>query len=124
MIIGLGSDIVEVDRIEKIIKRTPSFINGVFTEREIDHFINKTNKYESAAGIFAAKEAVSKALGSGVRGFGLKDIEITYTELGKPIMKLSEKINNKFTLSEYKIHVTISHTRNNAISFVVIEEVN
>lgn len=124
MIVGIGSDIVEIDRIEKVLKRTPSFLQGAFTEKEIDYFINKKNKYESAAGIFAAKEAVSKALGSGFRGFRVKDIEVLHTELGKPIISLSEKILKKFSINNYKIHVTISHTKNNAISFVVIEEVN
>ena len=124
MIVGIGSDIVEIDRIEKVLKRTPSFLQGAFTEKEIDYFINKKNKYETAAGIFAAKEAVSKALGSGFRGFRVKDIEVLHTELGKPIISLSEKILEKFNIDDHKIHVTISHTKNNAISFVVIEEVN
>ena len=125
MIIGIGTDIVEVERIERAINRTPSFINGVYTENEIEHFSSKgKHKYESASGIFAAKEAVSKALGSGVRGFGLKDIEDNHTEIGMPIIKLSNKIEELFKLNNYKIHVTISHTKENAISFVVIEEVN
>ena len=91
----------------------------------MQHFSSKgKHKYESASGIFAAKEAVSKALGSGVRGFGLKDIEVNHTEIGMPIIKLSNKIEELFKLNNYKIHVTISHTKENAISFVVIEEVN
>lgn len=124
MIIGIGSDIVEVERIEKVIKRTKSFLKGAFTEKEIDYFSGKKNKYESIAGIFAAKEAVSKALNTGIRGFKLKDIEIVHTELGKPIINLSEKVINKFQLENCRVHVTISHTDKNAISFAVIEEVN
>lgn len=125
MIIGIGTDIVEVERIERAINRTPSFINGVYTKNEIAYFESKgKGKYESASGIFAAKEAVSKALGTGVRGFGLKDIEIVHTDIGMPIMKLSNKVEELFKLNNYKIHVTISHTKESAVSFVVIEEVN
>lgn len=124
MIIGIGTDIVEVDRIEKVVERTSNFLNGAFTESERKYVDSKKNKYESIAGIFAAKEAVSKALGTGIRGFRLNDIEINYTELGKPIVSLNKKIVEKFGLGDYKMHVTISHTKKNAISFVVIEEVN
>ena len=52
------------------------------------------------------------------------DIEIKHTKLGKPIINLNDEMKEKFKLNNYKIHVTISHTERNAISFVVIEEVN
>ena len=124
MIIGIGTDIVEVERIEKVVKRTPNFLRGVFTKNEADYFNSKKNKYEVIAGFFAEKEALSKALATGIRGFRLTDIEIKHTKLGKPIINLNDEMKEKFKLNNYKIHVTISHTERNAISFVVIEEVN
>lgn len=124
MIIGIGTDIVEVVRIRKAIERTPSFLKGVFTDNEVEYINSKKNKYETAAGIFTVKEAFSKALGSGIRGFGLKDIEVLHTELGKPIINLSEKVSKKISEEDYRVHVTISHTKENAVSFVIIEEVN
>lgn len=124
MIIGIGTDIVEVERIEKVVKRTPNFLRGVFTKNEADYFNSKKNKYEVIAGFFAAKEALSKALSTGIRGFRLTDIEIKHTKLGKPIINLNDEMKEKFKLNNHKIHVTISHTEKNAISFVVIEEVN
>lgn len=124
MIIGIGTDIVEVVRIRKAIERTPSFLKGVFTDNEVEYINSKKNKYETAAGIFTVKEAFSKALGSGIRGFRLKDIEVLHTELGKPIINLSEKVSKKISEEDYRVHVTISHTKENAVSFVIIEEVN
>ncbi len=123
MIRGIGTDIVKVNRIDKIINRTPSFVEGAFTYLEICYFERKKNKAESIAGIFAVKEAISKALGTGVRGFGLKDIEVTHDELGKPNVRLSDEMIKKFNLNNCKIHVTISHTSEDAIAFIVIEEV-
>jgi holo-[acyl-carrier protein] synthase len=123
MIRGIGTDIVKVKRIEKIISRTPRFVEGAFTYVEICYFESKKNVSESIAGVFAVKEAVSKALGTGVRGFGLHDIEVTHDELGKPNVNISDKIIEKYKLNDCKIHATISHTSEDAVAFVVIEEV-
>ena len=123
MIIGIGTDIVEVNRIKTVVERTPSFLKKAFTDKEIEYFNLKKNKFESIAGTFASKEAVSKALNTGIRGFSLKDIEVIHDELGKPKINLSEKITQKFKLFNHNIHVSISHTETNAIAFVIIEEV-
>lgn len=122
MIIGIGTDIVEVDRITNAIERTPGFINGAFTESEKEYFNSKKNRPETIAGNFAAKEALSKALGTGFRGFGLKDIEVLRDELGKPIATLSAEIIHKFKLEKCKVHVSISHTKTNAIAYALIED--
>ena len=63
MIIGIGTDIIEIDRIKAAIERTPSFLNKAFTEKEIELFKAKGMSVETIAGNFAAKEALSKALG-------------------------------------------------------------
>lgn len=123
MIVGVGTDIIEVERIKIVVERTPSFLKKAFTDKEIEYFNSKKNRYESIAGTFASKEAVSKALNTGIRGFSLKDIEVLHDELGKPKINLSEKITQKFNLFNHNIHVSISHTEANAIAFVVIEEV-
>lgn len=123
MIIGIGTDIVKVERIKRVVERTPNFLKGIFTDKEIEYFNLKKNKYESIAGAFASKEALSKALSTGIRGFSLNDIEVIHDELGKPNINLSDKIIEKFNLYNHNIHVSISHTEDNAIAFVVIEEV-
>ena len=84
---GLGTDIIEIARIEKAIARE-SFLRHVFTEQE-QHWLKEKGKQmpQSAAGLFCAKEAVAKALGTGFRnGLNLKDIEISHTELGAPFV--------------------------------------
>lgn len=121
MIIGVGTDIVQVERIKKAVISTKSFKEKAFTKNEIRYFDIKNNNYETIAGVFAAKEAISKALGTGFRGFGLRDIEIKHDELNKPIACLSDKIIKKFNMAHYCLHVSISHTNSEAIAFVVLE---
>ncbi|MCD8354964.1 MAG: holo-ACP synthase [Clostridia bacterium] len=83
--LGLGTDIVEIDRIQKAIAR-PSFLQHVFTQQEQNWLKEKGNQMpQSAAGLFCAKEAVAKAMGTGFQnGLNLHDIEIAHTELGAP----------------------------------------
>jgi holo-[acyl-carrier protein] synthase len=121
MIIGIGTDIIEINRIEKIMMRTSSFIEKSFTSNEIEYFKLKGLKANVIAGNFAAKEAISKALGTGFRGFGLQDIEVLRDELGKPIVNLSEKIHNLLDIKEFNIYVSISHSKENAIAYAVME---
>jgi holo-[acyl-carrier protein] synthase len=121
MIIGIGTDIIEINRIEKAVKRTNSFIGKSFTDKEIEYFKSKGFKDNVIAGNFAAKEAVSKALGTGFRGFGLKDIEVLRDELGKPVVNLSNKIIRMLDIKEFNMHISISHSRENAIAYVVME---
>lgn len=123
MVVGTGVDIVKVNRIEKAVNRTEGFLKKSFTTKEINYFSIKNNKYETIAGFFAAKEAMSKALGTGIRGFRLNDIEIITNDLGKPEIFLSDKIEKLFNLKSYKVHVSISHTNEDAIAFVILEEV-
>lgn len=122
MIIGIGTDIVEISRIETIMKRTSSFIEKSFTHDEIEYFKSKGLKGNIVAGNFAAKEAISKAIGTGFRGFGLKDIEVLRDELGKPIVNLSEKVHKLVNIKEFNMHISISHSKENAIAYAVMEE--
>ena len=123
MIIGIGTDIIEIDRIEKAIMRTNSFIRKSFTSNEIEYFKLNGLKGNVIAGNFAAKEAISKALGTGFRGFGLQDIEVLRDELGKPVVNLSHKIYELLDIKKFNIHVSISHSKENAIAYAVMEEI-
>ena len=117
-IYGIGTDIIEISRIREAINRTSSFKRKVYTEKEIEYIEKKKEPYASYAGRFAAKEAVSKALGTGVRGFSLNDVEILNDELGKPTVTL---YNNLLNHSEdLKIQISISHSREYAVSTVII----
>lgn len=122
MILGVGTDIIEILRIEEAISNNRNFLNKLFTEKEIQMFKKRKMKSEVIAGNFSAKEAISKTLGTGIRGFSLKDIEILRDELGKPIVHLSENIE-RIIGRDYKINLSISHNNTSAIAFAVLEEI-
>lgn len=122
MICGIGTDIVEIDRIKDILSRNPNFIDRFFDKEEIEYFKSRNLKPEFIAGRFAAKEAVSKALGTGFRGFELKDIVIHRNDLGKPEVILKEKANSiAKSFGNYVVHLSISHSRTNAIAYAILE---
>lgn len=80
-----------------------------------------TLRVESVAGNFAVKEAVSKAVGTGIRGFSFRDIEVFRDELGKPIVRVSSKIEEVIKSKDYLFNVSISHNKTMAIAFVVLK---
>lgn len=122
MIIGIGTDIIEIERISNAIKRNKNFLNKLFTENEINMFESKSMRAEVVAGNFAAKEAISKALGTGIRGFSFKDIEVLRDDLGKPIAKLTEKAESVLANKVYNLNISISHSNLSAIAFAILEE--
>jgi len=115
--LGLGTDIIEISRIEKAIKNL-KFIQKIYTEEEIKLIVLKGNKAETYAGRFAAKESISKALGTGMRKISFSDIEIINNKLGKPIVRFKNSIEdyNK----KYLVEISISHCREYAISTAII----
>lgn len=124
LIVGCGIDLVEIDRIEKIIKRWgDNFTFRIFTPLERKYCEKKkNNKYLSYAGRFAAKEALLKALGLGLRGANWKEIEVNNNEFGQPVIKTSGKLNEialKGGVSKY--FLTISHTKDYALAEVILE---
>jgi holo-[acyl-carrier protein] synthase len=122
MILGIGTDIIEIERIQNAVEKNNNFLNKIFTDKEIEMFKLRNMRYEVIAGNFAAKEAMSKALGTGVRGFSLRDIEVLRDDLGKPIVLISENIKSKIG-TKHKINLSISHNNKDAIAFVILEAV-
>ena len=124
LIIGCGIDLVKIGRIEKIIKRWgDNFNSRIFTSLERNYCEKKKdNKYQSYAGKFAAKEALLKALGLGLRGANWKEIEIKNDELGQPVIGTSGKLKNiALAKGVKKYFITISHTKECAIAQVILE---
>ena len=125
MIIGIGCDILEVQRIQKAIENNPSFCDKLFTPAEIEYCSRKANSYQSYAVRFAAKEAVMKALGTGwSEAVTWLDIEIVVSEKGSPSIVLfgaAKEITDKLQISN--IHLSLSHEKNYAIAFVILEAV-
>ena len=92
-IFGIGTDIVNIKRMEKSLKKNGKpFKNRIFSKHEISYCENKKNPFPYYAKRFAAKEALSKALGTGIRNeISFKDIHINNNKLGKPYIELRGK---------------------------------
>ena len=96
MILGIGIDLLKVSRIEKVLdKYGELFINKVFSSEEIKKNKFNTNIVDKLAKSFSVKEAFVKALGTGfIKGITLKDITLKNQKNGKPIILLSNRVNN------------------------------
>ena len=121
MIVGIGNDIIEIERIEKAISKE-GFKNKIYTQRELENIEKRGNRTETYAGIFSAKEAISKAIGTGVREFSLTDLEILNDDLGKPYVVVSEKLDKiiKSKKDDYQIEISISHSKKYATAMAII----
>lgn len=115
MIKGIGIDIIELERVQEILSRQPKFVERILCDSEKQKFESLTGirKVEFFAGRFAAKEAFSKASGSGIgKLLSFHDIEISSDLMGKPLI-LKPAV---------KAHLSISHSRDYAVAQVVIED--
>ncbi len=116
MIKGTGIDIVEINRIKNAVKQYgDKFLSRIFTPHEIKYCtsFNKL-KYPELSVRFAAKEAYSKACGTGMVGIKWRQIEVVNDKNGKPYLKIKGKI-------EKNAHITLSHSKDYAVASVVIE---
>ena len=122
MIVGIGNDIIEIDRIKKAIARD-GFIEKYFTPLEQALFEERHQNTGTIGGNFSVKEAVSKALGTGVRDFALKDIEVLRDDLGKPVVTLYNKakaLSDSLGVSHW--HVSISHSKTSITAMAIGEK--
>ena len=116
-VIGIGIDLVEIERIEKAIARHDSFVSRIFSTREIERCENCAYPARRYAACFAAKEAVSKALGTGFRGFTWREVEMLEDNNGRPFPALSgraQKVANQLGIGQ--IFISVSHTRETAVA--------
>ncbi len=122
MIIGVGIDIVEIERFKNLTEKWGEhFLKKIFTQREIDYCLSKRNFHQHLAGRFAAKEAISKAISTGWSGiFRWKDVEILNDESGKPVVVLYNQLKEQFKSCFF--HISISHSLNYAVSFALVEK--
>jgi holo-[acyl-carrier protein] synthase len=124
VIVGLGVDIAEVDRIQAAITRHGrAFIERIYTPAEIEYCERHRNRWERYAGRFAAKEAAMKALGTGwSRGVRWVDIEVTRLSSGQPTLSLhgaTREIADK--LGVHRASLSITHSGNTALAQVILE---
>ncbi|WP_297131943.1 holo-ACP synthase [Terrisporobacter sp.] len=116
-IIDIGIDIIEIERIREALNKKGNFLKKMFTDKEIKMFEQKGNSVQTIAGNFAAKEAISKSLGLGIRGYNFRDIEILRDDLGKPIVKTYNNLEQIcINYSVLEIKVSISHGRDYAVA--------
>ena len=125
MIVGMGVDLAEVDRIRAAIGRYGRrFIDRIYTPGEIAYVERKTNRFERYAGRFAAKEAGMKAIGTGwKRGVRWQDFEVANLPTGRPTLKLhGEAARIADQLGVKLISLSITHTAQLGMAQVILED--
>lgn len=124
MILGIGNDIIEIGRVARLMRKFgDAFERKILTERESGQMRRRANSTAYLAKRFAAKEAVSKALGTGMgQGASFRDIEIINTDNGKPEVCLygAAKRTLESLAEGAHVHISISDTKTLAFAFVVI----
>jgi holo-[acyl-carrier protein] synthase len=115
MIIGIGADIIEVQRIKDLAEKSPRFLKRVFTSQEIQYSYSKKNKFQHLAARFAAKEAFFKALGRKIRW---TDVGVVNLSSGMPTLEFSTQEPLPFDTAQ----VSLSHLKHYALAFVVLEK--
>ncbi len=125
MVLGLGIDIVQNCRIQRIIEKWgEKFLARIFTGIELELIDRRGQKIQRYAANYAVKEAAVKALGTGFRnGINFHDIQVKRDDLGKPYTELLGK--TKFFAEQKginKVHTSISHERNYSVAVVLVED--
>lgn len=125
MIISMGTDLVEIKRIEQAARKSEKFIHRILTSREIQLLASKGYRNSALAASFAAKEAVSKMLGTGIGEISWLEIEILNNSKGAPYVVLSgkaEEISNRMGIDE--ILISITHDRETAFVNVLGQRID
>ena len=121
MNLASGVDIIEISRVKRVLERYGQrFLDRVYTAGEIAYCRGRA---PNLAARFAAKEATMKALGTGVRGVGWKDIEVIREESGAPSVLLHGRGKRRAQrLGVNEISLSLSHSREYAVAFVVVQK--
>lgn len=123
MVCGIGTDIAQVSRFKKWVNN-PNLLERFFNEKERSFNGTEASKCQHYAARFAAKEAFSKALGTGFSGFGLKEVYITNDKNGKPFLNIEGTALSvmKEIYGDCNVFVSLSHEKEYAIAFVILEK--
>jgi holo-[acyl-carrier protein] synthase len=125
LVVGIGTDIIEIDRIERSVKRFgDAFLERVFTPGEIEYCQRKRNAGESLAARFAAKEAGAKALGTGIsRGVSWREFEVRRAPGQRPELHLSGRAAEiAAKLGIRRLSLSLTHSRSISMAVVVAED--
>jgi holo-[acyl-carrier protein] synthase len=119
MQVAVGVDIVDVRRLRRLLEENPHGAGGIFTAHELAYCAEKRDRYPHLAARFAAKEALLKAFGTGLRqGHHWTDIEVHNDRLGRPLLHLSGRLADQLTACGGTAEVSLSHTGDYAIAQV------
>ena len=120
-ILGIGVDVVDVQRMKAVLeKQGKSFLDKVFSDMEVTYCKTRSKPYIHFGARFAAKEAVAKAMRTGWSGaFHWRDIEVVNDQSGAPHILLSRDVAK--ALEQCSVHLSLSHTDNTVVAFVVLE---
>ncbi len=121
MVLGIGIDIIEIERIkESIDKLGDRFLNKIYTKKELEYCVAKANKYQHYAARFAAKEAIYKAISTSYgKGIGWHEVEIFNEPNGMPSVKLYGNLKN-FLGDDKDLKITMSHSDNYVTCFAIL----
>jgi holo-[acyl-carrier protein] synthase len=127
MVVGVGTDLVEVERIGESVRRFGErFLNRVYTPRERAYALSKANSTERLAARFGAKEAGMKAIGTGWRhGVTWQDFEVINEISGRPTLRLTGAAQEvAYRLGVARVSLSLTHTREMAFAIVLLEDGN
>jgi holo-[acyl-carrier protein] synthase len=120
VIVGLGTDLVEVERFRQAMTRRSTFAERLFTDNEREYGFDQHDPAQSLAARFAAKEAVMKALGAGIGDFEFRDVEVVRAESGEPSVVLSGKAKDwAAARGVVGWHVSLTHTHGMAMAVAI-----
>ena len=121
--IGIGVDLCSISKIEKCITQNPRFLQKYYSPSEQRYLEHKNqSKFQSAAAMFAAKEAFLKAFGLGIGELSFAEISLEHEPSGRPYIQLSGKAKNHFESHHAKsIHVALSHEGDMAVAILMVE---
>ncbi|MFM1655700.1 holo-ACP synthase [Brevibacillus sp. B_LB10_24] len=126
MIVGIGIDLIEIDRIAELLQRNSKFVQRVLTDKERELMPKGDRRsWEYIAGRFAAKEAAAKALGTGIGAHvGFQDMEVLRGDSGAPLLRIKQEIlaARYGQLQTPVCHLSISHSHTYAIAQVILEQ--
>lgn len=124
MIIGIGTDMVKVERLAKSVERYGDrFVKKIFTGEEVQHCQNRADSIGCLAKRFAAKEAFVKALGTGMaHGIWFTDIQVIHDSSGRPGLSFSGEVQRRLSnMGPMNVHLSLSDEKEFAIAFVILE---
>lgn|SRR5690554_4059090 len=122
MIIGIGIDSIEIQRVARAVQGQPRLQARLYTARELAQLPPGNKAYSRLAALFAGKEAVLKALGTGLRGHSWQQVEILHDELGAPSVQLhGQAAATAAARGITAIHISLTHDQGRAMAFCVAE---